>query len=151
MSRTYVVTGSASGVGASTAALLRDRGDRVVGVDLRDAEVEADLSTPDGRARAVDRATTLTDGGGGAGEPDTEVAARNAKWYRDMWLSNDDHERLMVAALTADASKWPAPAIVVSGMSNNTGMPWDLEDGRAWIGYDPQDDVWADLRKAGKA
>ncbi|MFB7888914.1 SDR family oxidoreductase [Cellulosimicrobium cellulans] len=62
MSRTYVVTGSASGVGASTAALLRDRGDRVVGVDLRDAEVEADLSTPDGRARAVDRATTLTDG-----------------------------------------------------------------------------------------
>ncbi len=96
-------------------------------------------------------ATTLTDGGGGAGEPDPTGLARNAKWYRDMWLSNGDHERLMLAALTADAGKWPSPAIVVNGMSNNSGMPWDLEDGRNWIGYDPQDDVWADLRKAGKA
>lgn len=96
-------------------------------------------------------ATTLSDGGGGTGEPDGTVAARNARWYRDMWLSNGDHERLMFAALTADAGKWPAPAIVVNGMSNNAGMPWDLEDGRAWIGYDPQDDVWADLKKAGMA
>jgi len=94
-------------------------------------------------------AKTLSDGGGGAGEPNAEVAARNAKWYRDMWLSNADHIRLMVAALTADASKWPAPAIVVNGMSNNSGMPWDIEDGKTWIGYDPKDDVWADLKTAG--
>lgn len=54
MSRTYVVTGSASGVGACVAGLLRERGDRVVGVDLRDAEVQADLSTDEGRERAVE-------------------------------------------------------------------------------------------------
>jgi hypothetical protein len=66
-----------------------------------------------------------------------------------MWLSNGDHNRLMVAALRADASKWPAPAIVVSGMSNNTGMAWELEEAREWIGYEPQDDVWADLKAAG--
>ena len=47
--RTFVVTGSASGIGAATAERLRDAGHRVVGVDLRDAEVEADLSRPDGR------------------------------------------------------------------------------------------------------
>jgi NAD(P)-dependent dehydrogenase (short-subunit alcohol dehydrogenase family) len=54
MTRTHVVTGSASGVGAAVAHALRHRGDRVIGVDLRDAEVTADLSTPQGRASAVD-------------------------------------------------------------------------------------------------
>ncbi|MFE2774221.1 SDR family oxidoreductase [Microbacterium resistens] len=62
MTRTYVVTGSASGIGATTAALLRDRGERVVGIDLRGAEVEADLSTPDGRRDAAVRATELAGG-----------------------------------------------------------------------------------------
>ncbi|XBB69814.1 SDR family oxidoreductase [Nocardioides sp. WV_118_6] len=52
-SRVIAVTGVASGIGATTAALLRSRGDRVLGVDLRDAEVCADLSTADGRASAV--------------------------------------------------------------------------------------------------
>lgn len=51
--RVVAVTGSASGIGASVAALLRERGDQVIGVDLRDAEVEADLSTPAGRSAAV--------------------------------------------------------------------------------------------------
>lgn len=54
MIRTYVVTGSASGIGQATAALLRKGGDRVIGVDLACADVVADLSTPDGRADAVD-------------------------------------------------------------------------------------------------
>ena len=57
----------------------------------------------------------------------------------------------VAAALTADASQWPGPHIVVSGMSNNAGMPWDLSEAKAWIGYEPQDDVWADLKKAGMA
>ncbi|KAB2383676.1 SDR family oxidoreductase [Actinomadura montaniterrae] len=52
--RTYVVTGSASGVGAATAALLRERGADVIGCDLSDADIQADLSTPDGRQSLVD-------------------------------------------------------------------------------------------------
>lgn len=54
MSRLVVVTGAASGIGAAVAALLRSRGDRVIGVDLKDAEVCADLATPEGRAAAVE-------------------------------------------------------------------------------------------------
>ena len=54
MSRLVVVTGSASGIGAAVCSLLRERGDRVIGVDLKDAEVCADLSTSDGRAAAVE-------------------------------------------------------------------------------------------------
>lgn len=94
-------------------------------------------------------ATTLTNGGGDRGEPNIDIEARNLKWYRDMWLSNADHERLMAAALRADAAKWPAPAIVVNGVSNNADLPWDLTEGREWIGYEPEDDVWEELKKAG--
>jgi NAD(P)-dependent dehydrogenase (short-subunit alcohol dehydrogenase family) len=47
------VTGSASGIGAAIRKRLEAEGARVVGVDLRDAEVAADLARPEGRARAV--------------------------------------------------------------------------------------------------
>ena len=50
---TYAVTGSASGMGAASAALLRAAGHTVIGVDLRDADVIADLGTAEGRATAV--------------------------------------------------------------------------------------------------
>jgi NAD(P)-dependent dehydrogenase (short-subunit alcohol dehydrogenase family) len=51
---TIVVTGSAGGIGAATCARLARDGHRVIGVDVRDADVIADLSTPDGRAAMVD-------------------------------------------------------------------------------------------------
>lgn len=53
--RRYVVTGSASGIGAATASILRDGGATVIGCDLNDAEVIADLSTPVGRRSMVDQ------------------------------------------------------------------------------------------------
>jgi len=62
MTRTYVVTGSASGIGATTAALLRERGEKVIGVDLRGAEVEADLSTRTGRSEAAKAVIALAGG-----------------------------------------------------------------------------------------
>ncbi len=60
--RTYVVTGSASGIGAATRALLGSGGHRVVGVDLADADVRADLGTPQGRRSAVAEVLAQTDG-----------------------------------------------------------------------------------------
>jgi NAD(P)-dependent dehydrogenase (short-subunit alcohol dehydrogenase family) len=52
--RTVVITGSAGGIGGATRARLEKNGDRVIGVDVRDAEVVADLATPDGRGAMVD-------------------------------------------------------------------------------------------------
>ena len=49
MDRTIVITGAASGIGKASADLLRERGDRVIGVDVHDADVMADLSTTQGR------------------------------------------------------------------------------------------------------
>lgn len=50
---TYVITGSASGMGRKTAERLRDAGHTVIGVDITSAEVVADLSTPTGRTKAA--------------------------------------------------------------------------------------------------
>lgn len=59
---TYAVTGSASGMGAATAERLHADGHTVIGVDIRDAGVVADLSTPDGRAAAAQQVLARADG-----------------------------------------------------------------------------------------
>jgi NAD(P)-dependent dehydrogenase (short-subunit alcohol dehydrogenase family) len=51
--RTTVVTGAASGIGAAVRARLEAAGERVLGVDLRDAEIVADLARPEGRVAAA--------------------------------------------------------------------------------------------------
>ena len=58
---TYVVSGSASGIGAAVTARLRDHGHTVIGVDLRDAEVTGDLATTSGRDTALAAVGTMTD------------------------------------------------------------------------------------------
>ncbi|MBM7365479.1 SDR family oxidoreductase [Gordonia hydrophobica] len=58
----YVVTGSASGMGHAVAQRLRADGHRVIGVDQRDADVVADLSTRLGRATAVRQILEAADG-----------------------------------------------------------------------------------------
>lgn len=52
---TYAVTGSASGMGYETAQRLRADGHTVIGVDLKESDVVADLATPEGRAQAAQR------------------------------------------------------------------------------------------------
>ena len=48
--RTIAITGAASGMGAATKARLESDGHRVIGVDQRDADVVADLSSAEGVA-----------------------------------------------------------------------------------------------------
>jgi NAD(P)-dependent dehydrogenase (short-subunit alcohol dehydrogenase family) len=50
---TYAITGAASGMGRETAQRLRGDGHTVIGVDLKEANVTADLSTPPGRQEAA--------------------------------------------------------------------------------------------------
>lgn len=51
---TYAVTGSASGMGRAVVAKLGALGHTVITVDIKDADVVADLSTPAGRRAAAD-------------------------------------------------------------------------------------------------
>lgn len=62
MSRLYVVTGSASGIGAATAKMLLAEGHRVIGIDRVEGDVHSDLSTPEGRSDAVRQTMELAKG-----------------------------------------------------------------------------------------
>ena len=50
---TVAITGSGSGIGAGIREHLEAQANKVIGVDLKNAEILADLSTPEGRAQAV--------------------------------------------------------------------------------------------------
>ena len=75
-----------------------------------------------------------------------EPARRALAWFHDMWLSNGDFERLLLATLTADASGWQDGSVTVNGVSANQGSAWNVADARDSIGYAPRDDVQKRLR-----
>ena len=54
---TYAISGSASGMGRETAHRLRGDGHTVIGVDVKDADIVADLSTPRGRITSLSAGT----------------------------------------------------------------------------------------------
>lgn len=62
MERTNVITGAASGIGKATKELLESRGEKVIGVDLHDADVTVDLTTPEGRSQMAGRVAELSGG-----------------------------------------------------------------------------------------
>ena len=62
MARTYVITGTGSGIGLATKNKLVALGNKVVGVDIKNAEVIADLSTPEGRKEAANKAIDMAGG-----------------------------------------------------------------------------------------
>jgi NAD(P)-dependent dehydrogenase (short-subunit alcohol dehydrogenase family) len=109
VTRTSVVTGSASGIGAATLRQLQAGGGRVVGVDRQDADVVADLATRAGRldaAAAVGKAV--------GGRLDAVVACAG------MWAENDLPVRVnyfgvvdLVEALQPLLAKGDAPGVAV--------------------------------------
>ena len=48
---TIAITGSASGIGAATAARLRESGHEIIGIDRAGADIDADLGIAGGSAR----------------------------------------------------------------------------------------------------
>jgi len=63
-------------------------------------------------------------------------------WSRQLWLSNNDLIRLFDLAVEAELDE--TDFLVVNGMSNNRGMRWSLDSAIAFLGYEPQDDAYAD-------
>ena len=55
----FLVSGSASGIGAATRAELERGGHLVLGIDLHSAEIVADLTRLDGRRHALAEAARL--------------------------------------------------------------------------------------------
>lgn len=52
--KTYAITGSATGIGAEVKKMIAECGDKIITVDIKDADIIADLSTPEGREIAIE-------------------------------------------------------------------------------------------------
>ncbi|TAJ74214.1 MAG: SDR family oxidoreductase [Sphingobium sp.] len=63
MAKTFVVTGSSSGIGKAIAERLESHGDRVIRVSRTGADVPADLGTAEGRAKVVAQIAELAPDG----------------------------------------------------------------------------------------
>lgn len=111
MSRTIAVTGTASGIGRALAARLTDGGDTVIGVDLRHADIIADLGTPEGRQSAAD---ALVDRSGGVLDGLVACAGINTPAPPTIAVNFFGVTALMEALQPALAAA-PAPRVAVVG------------------------------------
>lgn len=62
MQRINVVTGGASGIGKATVELLRSRGETVISVDIKDGDINADLTTEEGLSHYAESVERLSGG-----------------------------------------------------------------------------------------
>lgn len=126
-------------MGAATKARLEAAGDRVVGVDLRDSDVEADLGTAAGRQIAIDAVTELSGGvidglvtwaglGGLTGRPGSLLASVN--YFGTVALLEG------LRPLLARGTRPAAIAIASNSTTVQPGVPMDLVE-RCLAGDEP--------------
>ena len=124
---TVCITGAAGGIGLATRRLLEARGDTVIGVDLRGAEVDADLATDEGRAAMVAGVTErragvldgLVVGAGVQGAAPSLVVSVNyfgaiatLEGLRPLLAAGTDASVVAISSNSATAMPGLAPAVV---------------------------------------
>lgn len=123
---TYVVTGSASGMGSEVVNRLRAAGHQVVTVDLRDADVVADLSTAEGRSTV---AAAVLERSGGVLNGAVLAAGLGPVIGREKLIAAVNYvapvELLGAwrAALVAGAEQGESSKVVVFGSNSTTVTP----------------------------
>lgn len=134
---TIAVTGSASGIGAAVAAHLEKEGHRVIGVDQRNAEVTADLSTSEGRAHAVAEVARISEGRLDGFLPFAGVAAATGRpgglLVSVNYFGAIELLESLRPALSASGS---ASVVLVSSNSTTTQPMWPAEIADACLSGD---------------
>jgi len=125
--RTVCITGSAGGIGGATRTRLENDGARVIGVDVRDAEVIADLSTPAGRDAMVATVTELC-----GGVLDGLVAAAGVMGDQPLVVAINYFGAIAsldgLRPLLAHGTDASAVAISSNSTTTTPGLPIDLVD-----------------------
>jgi NAD(P)-dependent dehydrogenase (short-subunit alcohol dehydrogenase family) len=131
---TVVVTGSASGLGAATAQRLSAAAHRVIGVDLRDADVVADLGSVAGRGHAVQRVLELSDGVVDGVVPFAGLAAATGRRGSQLVAVNYFGAVAILEGLRPALARAPAPAAVLVSSNSTTIQPnWSVEVAEACL------------------
>lgn len=134
---TICVTGSASGIGAATAERLRRAGHRVIGVDLRDAEVTGDLSKSEDRSRIVAEVLAACDGAldglvpcAGVSTPVPDELVVRINFYGTLAIVN---------GLRPALAKGTDPAVVMISSNSTTMTPGlKVEDAKVYLTADEE-------------
>ncbi len=134
---TICVTGTASGIGAATKAKLVAQGHRVIGVDLRDADVCGDLSKPADRQRIVDEVTALCGGVldglvpcAGVSNPAPNELKVRVNFYGTLAITN---------GLRPALERGTNPAVVMISSNSTTMTPGlSLEEAFAYLNEDEE-------------
>lgn len=133
----FALTGSSSGIGAATLALLSGRGHRVIGVDLRGADFNVDLGTVEGRAEAIDAISTACDGrldglvtAAGIGPSSTEQGGRliSINYFGTVELVDGLHDVLAAAESSS--------VVCVSSNSSTCQPDWPVALAEACLAGD---------------
>ena len=134
---TICVTGTASGIGAATAERLRKDGYRVIGVDLRDADVVGDLSQPSERPRIVTEVLSACEGVldglvpcAGVSTPAPDELVVRVNFYGTLALVN---------GLRPALEKGSNPAVVMISSNSTTMTPGlSVDDALAYLQSDEE-------------
>lgn len=119
--RTICVTGVASGIGKATKARLEADGARVIGIDLHDADINADMSTAEGRAHAV---AAVLEACGGALDGLVPCAGVNGMGGADITVRINYYGVMaLVQGLHAALAKGTDPAVVLLSSNSTTMTP----------------------------
>ena len=119
-----VITGSASGIGAATAQRFRGAGHQVLGVDLRNADICADLSSAAGRAEAV---ASILDKSGGVVDALVLCAGLASHVVPAMKIVTVNYfgAVALLDGLLPALRKGQSPAAVVVSSVASTQLTWD--------------------------
>lgn len=134
---TFVLTGSASGLGAATKQKLESDGHRVIGVDLHDADVNVDLSSAGGRAEAIAQVVELADGRLDGFVPFAGLAAATGRPASLLIAVNYFGAVELLEGLRPLLTNGDNPSVVFVSSNSTTSQPnWPVELAEACLAGD---------------
>lgn len=126
MSKTIVVTGATTGIGAALREHLQAEGHQVINVDIRDADIVADLTTVVGRAAALQAITTQCPEGIDGFVPCAGLGPQHPSLSRIVSLNFFAVRAMTEALLPLLLKKKGCVVLVASNSASLSGMNADL-------------------------
>jgi NAD(P)-dependent dehydrogenase (short-subunit alcohol dehydrogenase family) len=145
---TIAITGSAGGIGTATRERLEKDGHRVIGVDVRDADVIADLSSGEGRAAMVAAVERACDGRldgvvAGAGVMDDTLAVQvnyygavaTLEGLRPLLARGTDPSAVAISSNSTTTHPSLPPEIVDACLAGDEARARELAQSAYGVGY----------------